>query len=90
MAPALVRVEPVTTSTPDVALYVALVIVGPAVSSSVIVPVAVDVPSVALLGPDRVTVNVSSVVSVVSPAMVTLKVLDVSPGVKLRKLVMAV
>ena len=63
--------------------------VGP-LSSSVIVPVAVDVPSVALVGLDRVTVNVSSVVSVVSPMIGTVKVLLVSPAAKFKVPLVAV
>src|SRR5690242_18584963 len=65
-------------------------VVLPAVSSLVIVPVAEDVPSVALLGLDRVAVNVSSVVSVVSPVIETVKVWVVTPAAKVRVPLVAV
>jgi hypothetical protein len=63
--------------------------VGP-LSSSVIVPVAVAVGMVALEAPDRVTVKVSFDSADVSPAMVTVKVLLVSPAAKVRVPLVAV
>jgi hypothetical protein len=55
-----------------------------AASLSVMVPVAVAVPRVALVGELRVTVKVSLASSMVSPTMGTVKALEISPGLKVR------
>src|SRR5262249_7824250 len=61
-----------------------------AASSLVIVPVPVAVAIVALVGADRVTVNVSFGSNVVSPLTLTVMVLDVCPGVKVSVPLVAV
>ena len=61
-----------------------LVMAGAEISSLVIVPVADDMPKVALVGLLNVTVNVSSDSIVASPAIATLNVFVVSPAAKLR------
>ena len=67
------------TSLPSAAAASATLSDG-APSSSAIVPVPVPSPSVAFVGPLSVTVNVSSTSSVVSSAVPTVNVFEVSPG----------
>ena len=67
------------TSLPSAAAASATLSDG-APSSSAIVPVPVPSPSVAFVGPLSVTVNVSSASSVVSSAVPTVNVFEVSPG----------
>ena len=67
------------TSLPSAAAASATLSDG-APSSSAIVPVPVPSPSVAFVGPLSVTVNVSSASSVVSSAVLTVNVFEVSPG----------
>ena len=57
---------------------------GVAFSSSLIVPVAVLVPSVALVGFERVAVMVSLPSRFVSPHIATVNVFVVSPAAKFR------
>ena len=66
------------------ALAIDTVGVTTAVSSLVMVPVAVAVPRVAPDGVDNVTVNVSVGSTVVSPVTATLRVWEVTPAAKVR------
>ena len=67
------------TSLPSAAAASATLSDG-APSSSAIVPVPVPSPSVAFVGPLSVTVNVSAASSVVSSAVLTVNVFEMSPG----------